>query len=637
MAYRIAIVEDEHIVGLDIRMHLENSGYVVTGIYASGEDALAGMEADPPDLAVMDIRIQGNLDGVETARLAKEKLNIPVIVLTAMADESTLQRAKLTQPFAYIIKPFEERELRTAIEIALYRHRMEQALYERQQLFSTTLASIQDAVIVTDMDFHVTFLNPIAEQMLGTDLADLGNDDLRERYTLETMTGEPASLIQLPPNPIHVVRRDETRLPVDVYVSPLKVSESEQTGWVIVLHDVAERLNSERMLREQEEQLRQSQKMEAMGRLTGGIAHDFNNLLTVIMGYAKLLGEEIETIDQIETSALLADVDGIHKAATRSATLTRQLLAFSRHQVMERRVVSLNQVVADMEKLIERLVSDDVSITVDLGAGRPVIHADPGQIEQVIMNLIVNARDAMPGGGRIALTTENRELGPGDVKQRDRVSPGEFVVLTVRDTGTGMSADVVEKIFEPFFTTKEHGRGTGLGLSTVYGIVAQSGGFVEVDSSPGKGSALSVFLPVHKGSEERGRKATEIDDPSRGSETILLVEDDDGIRALLSRVLSKRGYEVIDAANPADAIQEWDHIGVSVDLLVTDIVMPGMPGTHLAERFRSSAPDLKVLLMSAFPESYLDDGERERLGMHFIEKPLDPREFVLRVRQILDE
>ena len=219
MAYRIAIVEDEHIVGLDIRMHLENSGYVVTGIYASGEDALAGMEADPPDLAVMDIRIQGNLDGVETARLAKEQLNIPVIVLTAMADESTLQRAKLTQPFAYIIKPFEERELRTAIEIALYRHRMEQALYERQQLFSTTLASIQDAVIVTDMDFHVTFLNPIAEQMLGTNLAELDSGDLRERYTLETMTGEPAALPQLSANPIYVVRPDQTRLPVDVYVA----------------------------------------------------------------------------------------------------------------------------------------------------------------------------------------------------------------------------------------------------------------------------------------------------------------------------------------------------------------------------------------------------------------------------------
>jgi two-component system cell cycle sensor histidine kinase/response regulator CckA len=636
VAYRIAVVEDERMEGLVLQMNLESFGYAVTGIYASGEEALDAMESEPPDLAIMDIRLNGELDGVETALQAKRRFDIPVILLTAMADESTLERAKETQPFGYIIKPFEQRELRTAIEIGVYRHRMEHQLRERQLLFSTTLESIRDGVIVTDDNYHVEFVNSIAQAMIGEPEEELLGSDLRATCTCTDEEGASTDLNAPSGSPVFLVRKDGTRLPVDKYVAPLGGRESGLTGWVVVLHDVTERLDNERRLREQEEQLRQSQKMEAMGRLTGGIAHDFNNLLTVIMGYSKLLSEELLGLDSTETSSLLADVDGIHKAATRSATLTRQLLAFSRRQIMERRVVSLNQIIGDMEKLIERLVSDDVSAHVDLRAARAVVHADPGQIEQVVMNLVVNARDAMPGGGSITIRTENRSFGPEEASHHDGAEPGEYVSLSVKDTGSGMTPETMEKIFEPFFTTKEHGRGTGLGLSTVYGIVAQSGGFVDVQSRLGSGSTFTIYLRVHGGSEDDG-SAEIVDEPERGDESILLVEDEAAIRQLLTRVLQKYGYKVTAAAGPGDALDVWDRHGESFDMIIADVVMPDQPGTTLAKQLRESTPGLKVLLISAFPESYLNEKDRKELGIHFMEKPLDPKAFVRRVRHILDE
>ncbi|TFH06257.1 MAG: response regulator [Spirochaetales bacterium] len=638
---RIVVVEDEPIVGLDIKLHLQSFGYIVDGVYATGEEALKGIALNPPDIAIMDIRLQGMFDGLETAEQVKAKYGIPIILLTAHADEDTLKRARDSAPFGYIMKPFEPRELRTAVEIALLRHQMEQAVIQRERLFSTTLESIRDAVIVVGPEFRIEYVNTVAQKLLRGSREALLGAKLHDHLTLLGPDGSTVGNHDTPGIQVFAQVADGTQMPVDRYSSALVDENGVATGWVIVLHDVSEHLESERILREHEERARQSQKMEAIGRLTGGIAHDFNNLLTVIMGYARLLVDELNEMDQgkeVDTAALRADADGIRKAAGRSAELTRQLLAFSRHQIMQRSVVDLNAIVSGMQKMLERLVSDDITLQFDLVASPSSVYADPGQLEQVLMNLVVNARDAMHSGGRVVVKTENRTLGEADIEGRHDVQPGEFICLTVRDSGIGMDGDTLEHIFEPFFTTKQPGEGTGLGLSTVYGIVAQSGGAVDVRSQVGGGSQFSVWMPYHADAPTvASSDGAKPHSPLSGHETILVVEDDDAVRLLLVRTLGRSGYQVLEAANAGEALLQWENARDTIAMIVTDVVMPHLPGTKLIARLRVDDPDLKVLFLSGYPDKYADEAELTDVAHHFMQKPVDPREVVKRVRRILDE
>ncbi|MFW5718377.1 MAG: response regulator [Spirochaetota bacterium] len=633
---RIVVVEDENIVALDIKLQLEHLGYVVPAVFASGERLLEGLPELEADLVLLDIVLKGELDGVETAKLVKERFDVPVILLTALDTQETLERAKFAQPFAFIVKPFDERELRNAVVISLYRHTMEQRLQRRERLFSTTLESIRDGVLVTDEAYRIDFSNSVAESILGKEREDIVGNALSDILCLRTDDGARVSPTDERDGQLFLERDNGTSIAVERYLAPLLAKGGARSGWVVVIHDVSERFEQQKALRRQEEQLRRSQKMEAVGRLTGGIAHDFNNLLTVILGYAKLLKEGLPR-GADEPEALQSDVDGIQKAAIRSAALTRQLLAFSRHQIMEPRVVDVNEIVADMEKMIQRLVSDDVRTQVDLVANPAQVLVDPSQLEQVLMNLVVNARDAMPDGGRLAIRTGVRTVGAEQMKGHDGVEPGEFVTISVRDTGVGMSEEVVERVFEPFFTTKGMGQGTGLGLSTVYGIVAQSGGFIELDSVEGRGTTFTVHLPVHAGQSSERCEPESISDASGGAETILLVEDDEAIRALLARVLRQKGYQVLEAANAGEAVLVNEQYGDTVELLITDVVMPHLSGRELADRLTGEHPGLKCLFISGYPEAYLGDDERKRLGRRFMQKPIDPARLVARVRLILDE
>jgi len=634
---RIVVVEDENIVALDIKLQLEHLGYVVPAVFPSGEQLLDALPELHADLVLLDIILKGELDGVETAKRVKRTFNLPVILLTALDTQETLERAKLAQPFAFIVKPFDERELRNAVVISLYRHTMEQTLQRRERLFSTTLESIQDGVLVTDEEYRIEYSNSVAEAVLGRSHEDLRGLALEKVLNLRDREGNPVGIDEAARGQLWSRRTDGTEVAVDRYVSPLVDRDGSRSGWVVVVHDVTERLAQEDALRRQEEQLRRSQKMEAIGRLTGGIAHDFNNLLTVILGYAKLLREEIEGIDGADVSLVRTDVEGIQKAAMRSAALTRQLLAFSRHQIMERRVVDVNEIVSDMEKMLQRLVSDDVRTQVDLLAGNARVRVDPSQLEQVLMNLTVNARDAMPNGGRLAIRTEVRTVDEAQVSGHEKIDPGEFVAIVVRDTGVGMTPDVVERVFEPFFTTKEVGQGTGLGLSTVYGIVAQSGGFIELSTVPNRGTTFTVYLPVHEGVAGEQSEDDLLTRAAGGSETILLVEDDDSIRALFSRVLRTKGYQVLEAANAGEALLLHETHGDSISLLMTDVVMPHLSGTELADRLVSERPDLRILYVSGYPETYLSNERRRELGRRFMQKPVDPARLAERVRSILDE
>jgi PAS domain S-box-containing protein len=379
-----------------------------------------------------------------------------------------------------------------------------------------------------------------------------------------------------------------------------------------------------------EQQLLQAQKMEAVGRLAGGVAHDFNNLLTVISSYADLLLDDFEPDDYRR-----ADLEEIRGATVRASGLTRQLLAFSRKQVLQPVPLSLNSVVEGIDKMLARLIGEDINLTTVLASNLGTVNADPGQIEQVIMNLVVNSRDAMPNGGRITIETANVELSSEDVGRRLSVAPGPHVMLAVTDTGHGMGSDVLPHLFEPFFTTKGTGQGTGLGLSTVFGIVRQSGGDVWVYSEVGQGTTFKIYLPLTNPVSLRVSTPKAAGPTERGTETILVAEDDDALRALILRVLTGNGYSVLEARNGRAALELCTTHKGRIDLVLSDVIMPELGGRALVERLDRSQPDARVIFMSGYTD---DDVFRRALIDHqtdFLQKPFTPDMLLRRVRDVL--
>ena len=384
-----------------------------------------------------------------------------------------------------------------------------------------------------------------------------------------------------------------------------------------------------------ETQLQQARRMEAIGRLAGGIAHDFNNLLTIIKGYTELARNRPKISPELQ-----ADVERIEDASERASTLVRQLLAFSRRQVLQPKLVDLNSIVLGLDKLLRRLMAEEIQMSTVPGKDIGTIKADPGQIEQVIMNLVVNARDAMPKGGRLTVETANVDLDAAYASDHVTVKPGRYVMLAVSDTGTGMSPETVAHIFEPFYTTKESGRGTGLGLSTVYGIVKQSGGYVWVYSEVGRGSSFKVYLPRVDEAAETLQKATPPSGEHKGSETILLVEDQSQVRELARMTLSEKGYTVLATSSPEDAEGACAQHGADIHLLLTDLIMPGLTGQELAKRLTARHPKMRVLYMSGYtfgittqagmPGGLLED------GVPFLQKPFTPSALSEKVREVLD-
>jgi len=380
-----------------------------------------------------------------------------------------------------------------------------------------------------------------------------------------------------------------------------------------------------------EEQLLQAQKMEAVGRLAGGIAHDFNNLLTVITGYSQVLLDGMPADDPMRIH-----VNQIRRAGERAASLTRQLLAFSRKQVLAPEVLDLNAVVANINKMLPRLIGEDIEVVTvacpDLGR----VKADPGQIEQVIMNLAVNARDAMPEGGRLTIETANVDLDENYSGQHVVVLPGTYVMLAVSDVGTGMTPEIQSHIFEPFFTTKARGKGTGLGLATVYGIVKQSGGYVWVYSEPGKGTAFKIYLPRVAEALEEAKKSRGAVRAPGGAETILLVEDNEAVRRLVRSVLESRGYAPIEAGSGEEALSLAASLSEPIHILLTDVVMPRMSGPELATRMALVHPESKVIYMSGYTDSSVFRHGVLTPGTHFLQKPFIPETLARKIRDVLD-
>jgi two-component system, cell cycle sensor histidine kinase and response regulator CckA len=449
-----------------------------------------------PDLVLMDIRIKGSRDGVETARLVYERWKTPVILLTAYSDEETIDRAKITQPFGYILKPFEGRELRTAIEIALYRALMERKLRESESRYKRLFQDGPSGNLLTDEKWFIIEANSAFKRLFG-----LGDEDaipsLAELFpdasSWESFKADLLASGKLQLAELSLRGRDHGEIVVFANFALVYDVLGSLVGIQGELIDVTER-------RRLEERLVQSQKMEAIGRLSGGIAHDFNNILTAIIGYSNLLADELP-----QSPEVVEDIEGIKKAATKAASLTRQLLAFSRRQPISPQKLDLNALVLDTEKMLRRLVSEKVSFQLELGKSLPSVYADGTQLTQILINLVVNARDAMPEGGVVRLSTRVESLSEPRSVGLETLPAGSYALFSVGDSGCGIAPEILDRIFEPFFTTKAIGKGTGLGLATVYGIAKQAGGAIEVASKVGEGARFTVWLPSWTGDETKNR------------------------------------------------------------------------------------------------------------------------------------
>ena len=484
--------------------------------------------------------------------------------------------------------------------------------------------------ILFDADFRITDWNPAAERIFG--------------YTKEEAVGKQPN--DLNPPSIHAgatkimdriragdmaahsvnenLTKDGRTITCEWFNTPLMTEHGQFGGLLCLGRDVTEQKSLE-------EQFRQAQKMEAVGQLAGGVAHDFNNLLTIISGYSEILLAKLGSSDPMRES-----VKAISEAGERAASLTRQLLAFSRKTVLEPKVLDLNEVVRETEKFLRRLIGEDILLTAVLDPAISRVKVDPGQLEQVLMNLAVNARDAMPRGGKLTMETRNVELDEEYARLHAEVKPGRYVLLSMTDTGTGMTPEVKARIFEPFFTTKGVGKGTGLGLAVVHGIVKQSGGHVEVYSEPDIGTTFKIYFPAVE-EEVSAPKGIDAGNGGRGTETILLVEDEDGVRGLAVLVLQTYGYKVLAASNGKEALRLVEKHQGGIDLLVTDVVMPGMGGPELADALQPRFPQMKVLFSSGYTDDAVVRHGLLQEKVAFLQKPYTPLALVKRVRQVLDE
>jgi PAS domain S-box-containing protein len=629
----------------------------------TGQKALRVMRQQQINVAVLDLRLP-DMDGLQLLRQLKdENPQLKVIINTGYASLESAMTAVNEEAFAYVRKMGDVEELLAHIHRAFHTHlarhneileqevkqrtkellkvnghlinetiqrqEAQTLLFESEERYRRLVELSFDAIIIHSEGKFVYVNEPGLElyctknpdELIGRSISDFIHPD-DEESVWARIEATKENGVEIPLTEGRLIRADGTA--VDVEVAALPITFQGRPAMQVVIRDITRR-------KQLEEQLRQSQKMEAIGRLAGGIAHDFNNLLTVIIGYTELLLHRLN-----DQHPLRKHIEEIYHAGERAAVLTRQLLAFSRKQVLQPKVLDLNRIIENMEKMLRPLIGEDIELIKLLADDLGMVKADPGQLEQVIMNLAVNAREVMPQGGTLTMETKNIVLEHKQMREFPGLNPGPYVVLTIRDTGTGMDAEIQSHIFEPFFTTKEQGKGTGLGLATVHGIVKQSEGHISMSSRPGQGTSFSIYLP-------RTEQITEADEVRQstgpalpGFETILLVEDEDVVRNLAQRVLLRNGYTVLVANRGAEALQTFQQHDGPIHLLLTDVVMPGgMNGRQLAERLLAKHPELKVLYMSGYTDDIVVRHGVLDSDMAFLEKPFSASRLARKVRQIL--
>ena len=593
---------------------------------------LAALKDFAPDVILSD----HNLPAFDGRRaLAKTRAilpDIPFILVTGSLNEETAVSYLKAGATDYILKDRLVR-LGPAILEALERARERQALRRHERLVREIIDANPSLIFVKDWEGRFVLVNQATAEIYGTTVDGLvGKTDADFNPNAEEVA--------------HFLRDDREVMasgrPKFVPEEPVTNPHTKQTRWfqtiklplrlpgeeAVTMLGVATEITERKLL---EEQLLQSQKMEAVGQLAGGVAHDFNNILTAIVGYSDLLAAELgDNAQQRE------DIEEIRKAARRAAALTRQLLSFSRKQVLEPRIVDVNGVVLNLDKMLRSLMSENIELATQLAEDLDAARVDPNQLEQVIMNLAINARDAMPDGGTVTIETANATLGEDYAAKHVSVIPGDYVMLAVTDTGCGMTEATKARIFEPFFTTKPAGRGTGLGLSTVYGIVKQSGGNIWLYSEPNKGTTFKIYLPAVDALPEDIGKAAPVEAERQGSGTVLVVEDDEQLRRLTHRALAAQGYEVLEADRGRSALDAARRHEGPIDLLVTDLVMPDTNGPKLAETLRAARPGLRVLFMSGYPEGAIVHHGMLEAGVAYLAKPFTTEAITRKVREVLE-
>jgi PAS domain S-box-containing protein len=632
----VLLVEDSAVDASLVQGLLRHAGgelFSVTRVTTLAE-ALCCLKQTDIDVVILDLTLPDST-GLETLRCVVARgAHVPIVVLTG-SDEAVGIQAMREGAQDYIPKgqlqgPLLARSVRYAME----RHRASRALRESSESLSRVISSAADAIITKDLTGVITSWNPAAERLFG--------------YSAEEVLGKPTPML-FPPERANEereilariekgekvehlesvrIRKDGRPVQLALTISPIRNSEGQITGASKIARDISAQKQAEEALRQSEEQLRQSQKMEAVGRLAGGVAHDFNNLLGVILGCAELLAESGD-LSQVQKRA-----EEIRKAGQRAADLTRQLLAFSRKQMIEPKVIDLNAKISEMTDMLKRLVGEDIEIRTSLPADIGRVRADPSQIGQILMNLVVNAREAMPNGGNITIETQNVDLEEEYAGSHTSVLPGRYVMIAVSDSGIGMDAETSAHIFEPFFTTKPSG--TGLGLATVYGAVKQSGGNIWVYSEPGKGATFKIYFPRVDGSVDSAGATERGAATSKGSETILLVEDSDSLREVTKEFLKIAGYNVVEARDGKDALRVARIHEERIHLLLTDVVMPGMSGRELADEMKRMRPETRVLFMSGYTSNVIVRRGVLDEELSLLTKPFTRSGLTQKVREMLN-
>ena len=669
---KILIVDDSNKNLYFLESLFKGSGYEVETA-VNGQQALEKLNSAAFDLIISDI-LMPVMDGFELCRRVKtdERLkNIPFVFYTATyTDKKDKELALSLGASKFVIKPQEPEVFLKIISdilkeaekgklkpepvrledekkiFKLYNERLIKKLEQKMldlerekkarekieqeaRLLAHAVKSISESIFITDMLGKIIFVNESFLNTYGYSKDEVMNQPItliysgnnskelfEEIFTRTKKGGWKGELYQK--------KKDGADFPVLLSTSLIHDDNNEEFAMIFVSTDISE-------IRDLEEQFRQAQKMEAIGRLAGGVAHDFNNLLTVITGYSELLLMRLKKDDPI-----YQQLNQIKLAGRRAESLTRQLLAFSRKQVLQPVVLDIKRIIEDMNKMLHRLISENIELHTNLDPNLCHIKADPSQIEQIILNILINARDAMPFGGKITIEAKNIVFKQHFYWEDVEIKAGKYLMLVISDTGTGMDAETKKRIFEPFFTTKKEGKGTGLGLSTVYGIVKQSGGFINVYSEKGLGSAFKLYFPCVKEPVVPIKSKTGSSKSLRGSETILVAEDEDNLRNLVCEILRTHGYNVLEAANGGSALLKCEKYKEPIHLLLSDVVMPEMSGAELVERLLPIHPEMKVIYMSGYTDdAVIRHGILEE-KVQFLQKPFSPNSLLKKVRSILD-
>ena len=627
---RVLMVEDSEDDALLVLRELRAAGYDLTHERVDTAAALeAALDRHPWDLVIGDYSMPHFSGTAALGMLRQRGLDVPYICVSGTITEELAVAAMKAGAHDYVTKG-QLKRLLPAIERELREAQGRATLRATEASFATLVEHAPVGIYRSSPEGRFLSVNAAVVRMLGYETGaqvlnlDMARDvyaDAAERQRLverDTYSDRQYDNVEATWK-----RRDGRLLTVQLSVRAVRNAAGRVDYYETFVRDVTDQ-------RRLQQQVLQSQKMEAVGRLAGGVAHDFNNLLTVITSYSDLLLEDLAPGD-----AKRDDVEQVRKAADGAAALTRQLLAFSRQQVVEPRVVSLNTVVEGLQKILRRVIGEDIDLAITLAPDLGAVRADVGQLEQVLMNLAVNARDAMPTGGRLTIETANVEHDPDYARDQEAAAVRRFAMLAVSDTGCGMDEATKARIFEPFFTTKEPGKGTGLGLATVYGIVKQAGGFIWVYSEPDQGTSFKVYLPEVDATAERPTAVPGARVPG-GTETVLLVEDAAAVRAVTKQVLERQGYKVLEAADGEAALQLAQRHRGPIDLLLTDVVMPRLSGRELAGQFARLRPDTRVLYASGYTDdSVVRHGILES-GTAYLQKPFSPESLARKVREVLD-